>query len=59
SDVSFALDYTLLRFWQSKTNTNNNGVQIMLARTYNAGCPVIALKRLSWFDPQEPNAPLF
>jgi hypothetical protein len=61
SDITFAADqsYAILRLKRSKTDVNNNGVDIVLAATNKATCPVRSLQRLWRLDPQPQHAPLF
>ena len=44
---------------QSKTNKDKQGVQIIVTATFNAVCPVTALQRLFFLNPQAPSTPLF
>ncbi len=61
SDISFAEvdQYAIFRLNQSKTDTENTGVQIFLAATVEPTCPVAAFRRLFIQDPYPPNSPLF
>ncbi len=61
SNISFADwdQYVILRLKQSKTDSENTRVQIILAATGEPTCPVAALRKLFIQDPCPPNAPLF
>lgn len=61
SDISFAEgdQYAVLRLKRSKTDVDHSGVQIMLAATGKATCPVAAFRRLFQADPQPTNVSLF
>jgi hypothetical protein len=61
SDVRFSssLDHAQLTLKRSKTDRRHEGVQIILARTDDGACPVLALRKLLLLDPQQTNAPLF
>lgn len=60
-DVTFAEDlkYAILRLKMSKTDYKFRGVDIVLAATDHACCPVRALRKLFDEDPQPDSAPLF
>ncbi len=61
SDISFAEgdQYAILRLKRSKTDTEQTGVQIILAATGESICSVAALRRLFIQDRRPPNALLF
>jgi len=61
SDVQFSPsgDHLTFRLKRSKTDKDKQGVQIIVAATFDAVCPVAALQRLFLLDPQAPSAPLF
>ena len=61
SDIRFSptLDHALLTLKRSKTDRNHEGVNIVLAATNDAACPVEALSKLFLHDPQPATAPLF
>ncbi len=61
SDVSFAEgnQYAVLHLKQSKTDTEQTEVQMILAATGKRTCPVAALARLYTLNLQHPDAPLF
>ena len=60
SDVTFSDgdQHAILRLKRSKTDVNNSGVEIILAATHDATCPVKALRTLFDRDPQ-PRTSLF
>ena len=49
----------ILRLKRSKTDTDDIGVEIVLAATHDQTCPVAALRALFNQDPQPRTAPLF
>lgn len=51
--------YAVLRLKNSKTDLDHISIQIILAATSEASCPVKTLRRLLKEDPQPGNAPLF
>ena len=61
SDVHFSSsgDHLTFRLKRSKADREKQGIQIVVAATYDAVCPVAALQRLFSLDPQAPSAPLF
>ena len=59
SDIRFADDHFVLRLKRSKTDTNHEGVDIIVAKTGERICAYTALQRLYTHDPQPPDAPLF
>lgn len=61
SDITFGGDneYAILRLKRSKTDTDHEGIDIMLAATPSPTCPVAALRFLFKNDPQPTTAPLF
>ena len=61
SDIRFSpsLDHALLTLKRSKTDRNHEGVNIVLAATSDAACPVEALSKLFLHDQQPASAPLF
>ena len=44
---------------RSKTDRNNDGVRIIVARAPDTACPITLFQRLAEIDPQPPDAPLF
>lgn len=61
SDITFSQDdqYVVLRLKRSKTDVKHTGVEIIIAATNDATCPVSALRQLFMLDPQPSNAPLY
>lgn len=61
SDISFIEDnqYAILPLKQSKTNTDHNGMQIILTTMSESICSVAALRRLFIQILRLANAPLF
>jgi hypothetical protein len=61
SDITFGIndEHVVLTLKRSKTNTLHEGVDIILAATGTATCPVLALRQLWIQDPQPRDAPLF
>lgn len=61
SDITFSDEdqHAILRLKRSKTDLNHTGVEIILAATHDATCPVTALRTLFTRDPQPQTAPLF
>jgi hypothetical protein len=61
SDIQFSPsgDHLTLRLKRSKTDKDKQGIQILVAATFDAVCPVAALQKLFLLDPQSPSAPLF
>lgn len=61
SDITFSDEdqHAILRLKRSKTDLNHTGVEIILAATRDATCPVTALRMLFTRDPQHHTAPLF
>ena len=61
SDIRFSptLDHAVLTLKRSKTDRKHKGVNIVLAATNDAACPVEALSKLFTHDPQPAGAPLF
>jgi integrase len=61
SDIRFSTtrDHALLTLKRSKTDRNHEGVNIVLAATNDAACPVDALSKLLTHDLQPPSSPLF
>jgi len=61
SDISFSenLDTATLLLRRSKTDVNNTGVRIILARTRGVACPVFSLLHLLVTDPQDQSDTLF
>ena len=59
--MRFAKDlrYLTLRLKRSKTDTRYKGVNILVAATSNAACPIAAMQALFNIDPQPPNTLLF
>lgn len=60
-DVTFAEndEHVILKLRASKSDHNHTGVEIVIARTGEATCPVLALRALYDLDPQPPCSPLF
>lgn len=60
-DVTFSEDgkYVIIRLKRSKTDYKFRGVDIVLAASDHACCPVTALRKLFEEDPQELTEPLF
>ena len=61
SDITFGINdkHVVLMLKQSKTDILHEGVDIILAATGTATCPVLALRQLWIQDPQPQDAPLF
>jgi len=61
SDITFGIndEHVVLTLKRSKTDTLHEGVDIILAATGTATCPVLALRQLWIQDPQPRGAPLF
>jgi integrase len=61
SDISFSAnhDTATLLLRRSKTDVNNTGVRIILARTGGIACPVASLLHLLATDPQDQSDTLF
>jgi len=61
ADVRFSptYDHAQLHLKRSKADRNHNGVNIILAATNDAACPVEALRKLFLLDPKPLHAPLF
>ena len=55
-DIQFSPseDHLTFRLKRSKTDKDKQGVQIIIAATFNAVCPVAALQRLFLLDPRLP-----
>jgi hypothetical protein len=58
-DISMGPNYAAICLNCSKTDVAHEGVQIIIARTYDAACPVRALERLFNIKKQPSTAPLF
>ena len=60
-DIRFSptMDHVLLTLKRSKTDRNHEGVNIVLAATNDAACPVEGLSKLFLHDSQPSTAPLF
>jgi hypothetical protein len=60
-DVTFADndEHAVVLLRSSKSDYDHTGVEIVVARTGDATCPVSALRALYTLDPQPPRAPLF
>ena len=60
-DITFAEDneHAIIHLRSSKSDYEHTGVEIVVARTGEATCPVSALRALYTLDPQAPRAPLF
>jgi hypothetical protein len=52
-------DHVAIRLNRSKTDIAHEGVQIIVACTYDTACPVRALERLFDVDKQPSTVPLF
>ena len=61
ADVRFSptMDHILLTLKRSKTDRNHEGVNVVLAATNDAACPVEGLSKLFLHDSQPMTAPLF
>ena len=61
ADIRFSptFDHAQLTLKRSKADRNHEGVNIMLAATADAACPMDALRRLFLYDPRPLHAPLF
>lgn len=61
SDITFGErdQYAVLRLKRSKTDVKHEGVEILLAATYNSTCPVAALRLLFERDPKSATSPLY
>jgi hypothetical protein len=61
SDITFGErdQYAVLRLKRSKTDVKHEGVEILLAVTYNSTCPVAALRLLFEKDPKPLTSPLY
>jgi integrase len=61
SDISFSENYdtATLLLRRSKTDVNNTGVRIIIARTKGITCPVASLLHLLAIDPQDQSDTLF
>ncbi|OKP14626.1 hypothetical protein PENSUB_12534 [Penicillium subrubescens] len=57
--LSPTMDHVLLTLKRSKTDRNHEGVNIVLAATNDAACPVEGLSKLFLHDSQPTTAPLF
>ncbi|KAJ5394695.1 hypothetical protein N7509_006482 [Penicillium cosmopolitanum] len=60
-DIRFSptMDHILLTLTRSKTDRNHEGVNIVLAATNDAACPVEGLSKLLIHDSQPSTAPFF
>jgi hypothetical protein len=60
-DVTFADndEHAVVLLRSGKSDYDHTGVEIVVARTGDATCPVSALRALYTLDPQPPRAPLF
>ena len=59
-DITFAEndEHAIIYLRSSKSDYDHSGVEIVVARTGTASCPVLALRSLFDLDPQHPTAPL-